>query len=75
MQWLRGTVTRKAMFDGRPGVELDISATNPRGEVTTPGHATILLPSREHGAVRLPDPPGTDLQSALAGISEEFSRR
>jgi acyl dehydratase len=75
VQWLRGTVTRKAMFDGRPGVELDIGATNQRGEVTTPGHATILLPSREHGAVRLPDPPGTDLQSALAGISEEFSRR
>jgi hypothetical protein len=75
VQWLRGTVTHKAMFDGRPGVELDISATNQRGEVTTPGHATILLPSREHGAVRLPDPPGTDLQSALAGISEEFSRR
>ena len=31
---------------------------NQRGELTTPGHATILLPSREHGAVRLPDPPG-----------------
>jgi acyl dehydratase len=75
VQWLRGTVTRKALIDGRPGVELDISATNQRGEVTTPGHATILLPSREHGAVRLPDPPGTDLQSALVGISEEFSRR
>ena len=34
------------------------TAENQRGEVTTPGHATILLPSREHGAVRLPDPPG-----------------
>lgn len=75
VQWLRGTVTRKALFDGRPGVELELAATNQRGEVTTPGHATILLPSREHGAVRLPDPPGADLQSALAGISEEFSRR
>ena len=48
-----------------------------RGEVTTPGHATILLPSHEHGPVRLPDPPGgaTDLQGALGAISEEFSRR
>jgi hypothetical protein len=74
-QWLRGVVTRKALFDGRPGVELDLVATNQRGEVTTPGHATILLPSREHGAVRLPEPPGHDLQSALLGISEEFNRR
>ena len=53
------------------------NAVNQRGEVTTPGHATILLPSREHGPVRLPDPPGgaTDLQGALAAISEEFTRR
>ena len=50
---------------------------NQRGEVTTPGHATILLPSREHGPVRLPDPPGgaRDLQDALAAIAEEFARR
>jgi hypothetical protein len=50
---------------------------NQRGELTTPGHATILLPSRAHGAVRLPDPPGgaTDLQGALEAISSEFSRR
>jgi hypothetical protein len=74
-QWLRGVVTRKARFDGRPGVEIELAATNQRGEVTTPGHATILLPSREDGAVRLPDPPGHDLQSALVGISEEFNRR
>jgi GTP cyclohydrolase I len=26
-----------------------VGAHNQRGEVTTPGHATILLPSREHG--------------------------
>ena len=40
---------------------------NQHGELTTPGHASILLPSREHGPVRLPDPPGgaTDLQGAL----------
>ena len=35
-----------------------LTAENQRGEVTTPGTATILLPSREHGPVRLPDPPG-----------------
>jgi hypothetical protein len=52
-----------------------VTCTNQRGQVTTPGHATILLPSREHGPVRLPDPPGgaTDLQAALEAISERFT--
>jgi hypothetical protein len=74
-QWLRGTVVRKYLADGdRPAVDLDLMAENQRGEVTTPGHATILLPSRERGAVRLPEPPGhaTDLQSALDAISARF---
>jgi hypothetical protein len=77
-QWLRGRVTRKYVADGeRPAVDVELEAVNQRGEMTTPGHATILLPSHEHGPVRLPDPPGaaTDLQSALTAISEEFSRR
>ena len=77
-QWLRGTVTRKYLAGGdRPAVDLDLAATNQRGDVTTPGHATILLPSREHGAVRLPDPPGgaTDLQHALVAIADDFAAR
>jgi acyl dehydratase len=77
-QWLSGRVVRKFMADGdRPAVELEVGATNQRGELTTPGHATILLASREHGPVRLPDPPGggSDLQAALEAISAEFSRR
>ena len=77
-QWLRGRVVRKYLAAGnRPAVELELAAVNQRGEATTPGHATILLPSRAHGAVRLPDPPGGahDLQSALQAISAEFSRR
>ena len=47
---------------------------NQRGEVTTPGRATILLPSREHGPVRLPDPPGgaSDLQPAAFGLRPEL---
>jgi acyl dehydratase len=74
-QWLRGTVVRKYLADGgRPAVDLDLVAENQRGELTTPGHATVLLPSRDHGAVRLPDPPGnaTDLQSALDAIASGF---
>lgn len=76
-QWLRGTVTRRYLAEGgRPAVDLDLVAENQRGEVTTPGHATVLLPSREHGPVRLPDPPGgaTDLQQALDAIADGFAR-
>jgi ribosome recycling factor len=75
--WMRGRVVRKHLADGgRPAVDLDIWGENQRGEVTTPGHATVLLPSREHGAVQLPDPPGraSDLQSALEAIAERFAR-
>jgi acyl dehydratase len=57
--WMRGRVTRKYLAeDDRPAVDLDIWGENQRGDTTTPGHATILLPSREHGPVRLPEPPG-----------------
>jgi acyl dehydratase len=75
-QWLRGTVVRKYLAEGdRPAVDLDLAAENQRGELTTPGHATILLPSRERGPVRLPDPPGgaTDLQGALEAIAAGFA--
>ena len=44
--------------------------------MTTPGHATILLPSRRYGDVVLPTPPGgaTDLQGTLDAIVADFSR-
>jgi acyl dehydratase len=77
-QWLRGRVVRKYLAAGdRPAVDLELTTENQRGEVTTPGTATILLPSRERGAVRLPDPPGNarDLTEALAAISEQFGVR
>jgi len=73
--WMRGRVVRKYLADGgRPAVELEVWGENQRGEITTPGHATVLLPSREHGEVRLPDPPGgaTNLPGALDAIIERF---
>lgn len=76
-QWLDGTVTRKYLADDdRPAVDVEVRATNQRGELTTPGHATILLPSREHGAVRLPEPPGaaTELQQALEATTDRFDK-
>ncbi|HET9730167.1 MAG TPA: hypothetical protein VFR41_12130, partial [Acidimicrobiia bacterium] len=46
--WMRGRVTRTYLAAGeRPAVDLEIWGENQRGEVTTPGHASILLPSRE----------------------------
>ncbi len=74
-QWLRGTVARTYLADGdRPAVDIELTVTNQRGAETTPGHATILLPSHEHGPVRLPDPPGgaRDLQTALEAIAARF---
>jgi acyl dehydratase len=75
-QWLRGTVVRKYLADGeRPAVDLDLTAVNQRGELTTPGHATLLLPSRAAGPVRLPGAPGRDLAGAMAAISAGFDER
>jgi acyl dehydratase len=74
--WLNGAITKKYVTEGdRAAVDIDLSATNQRGVVTTPGSATILLPSRRYGAVRLPEPPGNarDLEGTLAAIAEEFS--
>jgi acyl dehydratase len=74
-QWLSGVVTEHYLAAGnRPSIDVELTAINQRGEVTTPGHATILLPSREHGPVRLPDPPGSamNLQDALAAISQRY---
>ncbi|MCD9624073.1 hypothetical protein [Rhabdothermincola salaria] len=74
--WMRGTVTRKYLAEGdRPAVDLDVWGENQRGETTTPGHATVLLPSREHGEVRLPDPPGgaTTCQETLDALAARFA--
>ena len=73
--WMKGTVTRKYLAEGRPAVDIDIWGENQRGEVTCPGHATVLLPSREHGPVVLPEPPGgaTNCSDALAALVDRFA--
>jgi hypothetical protein len=75
-QWLSGVVTDTFRAEnGGYAVDLDLQAESQRGEVTTPGHATILLPSRQGGEVVLPDPPGGagDLSEALQAIAEAFA--
>jgi len=78
--WMRGTVVRRYLADAgdgaaRPAVDLELWGENQRGEVTTPGHATVLLPSREHGPVRLPEPPqgATTCQGALDALVVRFA--
>lgn len=43
---LRGTVTAKRQENGENLVELEIWTENPQGQKTTPGTATVALPSR-----------------------------
>jgi hypothetical protein len=45
--WCKGTVTKKYAQDSEHIVECDIWVENGKGEKTTPGKATVALPSRE----------------------------
>lgn len=79
VQWITGTVVRKHLVEDaagvHPAVDLELSATNQRGELTAPGQATILLPSREHGPVSLPEPIGgaTTLDEVLEASVRRFA--
>ena len=46
-QFCRGKVTRKYVKDQCALVDLEVKCVNQRGEVTTPGMATVMLPSRD----------------------------
>jgi hypothetical protein len=74
---MKGTVVGKELEEGHPVVHLEVWGENQRGEITTPGSATVILPSREHGPVRLPDPPGgaTTCQEALDALAARFVER
>ena len=68
---------RRRSHGSHPAVDIELGSTNQRGEVTAPGAATILLPSREHGPVQLPAPVGgaTNLVDATDAAIAHFSRR
>ena len=77
VQWVEGEVVRHYLAEGeRPAVDLELRTRNQRDEITSPGSATVLLPSRQYGPVRLPDPPGgaTTLQEAFTATIERFDR-
>ncbi len=45
--WCKGIVTQKNVQDGEHTVDCDIWLENGKGEKTTPGTTTVVLPSRE----------------------------
>ena len=57
LQTLTGQVVRKYSDGARGLVDVEICATNQRGEKTALAWATIALASKEHGAAILPDVP------------------
>jgi acyl dehydratase len=67
--WLSGEVVDLRQVETPAGVRseahLEVRVTNQRGEVTSPGKAVVLLPSREHGAVELPTPPADSIDGML----------
>ncbi len=46
-QWCKGTVKQKYVKNGYALVDLEVQCVNQRGEVTMPGLATVMLPSRD----------------------------
>ncbi len=67
--WLTGEVVDKKQVETSDGVRsevhINLRVTNQRGVVTSPGKAIVLLPSREHGDVKIPRPPAKTMESML----------
>jgi len=61
----KGKVTRKYVKDKTALVDFEIAAENQRGEVTTPGIATVALPSRDVTLPAFIDGSGVDLELPL----------
>jgi acyl dehydratase len=74
-QWVTGRVVGKHVVEaGQGSVEVELTATNQRGEVTTTGTAKIILPQQGE-QFHLPSPPGgaATLPDALTAIAERFA--
>ena len=63
-QWCKGKVVRKYLNGDAPLVDLEIWAENQRGEVTAPGYATVMLPSRDPRIPWFTDGSGNFLRDA-----------
>ena len=58
----KGKVVKKYVKDKSALVDIEIAAENQRGEVTTPGLATVALPSRDVNLPAFVDGAGCDLE-------------
>jgi hypothetical protein len=54
--WCRARVTKKYVQNSKCCVDINCWCENQRDEVTMPGEATVILPSREYGQVIYPEP-------------------
>ena len=52
--WWRGTVVGKEVRDGTCMADLEVVAVNQSGIESATGSATVALPSRQHGPLRMP---------------------
>lgn len=68
--WLRGRVVDKIQDEGRNEAHLEIWCENQRGVTTSPGYATVILPTRDT-PVTLPKPP---VQTMDEMIQHEMDR-
>jgi acyl dehydratase len=69
-----GEVTDKRIDGSHHVVELKLAGTNQRGEVTAPGTAIVILPTREHGSIVLPAPPSDMSQRGAAMLQNAADR-
>lgn len=60
--WCTGKVVEKYVKDGTALVDIELAAVNQRGEVTTPGLATVALPARDVTLPAFLDGSGCDLE-------------
>lgn len=70
--WVRGEVVDKQQTDGRNEIHLKVWCENQRGEISTPGTAVVLVPTRD-AVVTLPEPPAPDLDGMLAHELTKYS--
>lgn len=53
--WCKGKVVNKHVDNGRYCIDIECHAENQTGKTLSPGKATVILPSREHGTVIYPE--------------------
>jgi len=72
---MSGKVVAKRMEGDHPVVDVAVQGVSQRGDNTAPGHATIILPSRQYGPVVLPTPPAELRRRGAVMQAENSARR